>query len=83
MFSRIIPAIDNLTRITRNTTSAIDHIITNTDVDTKFMSRFIQTDKLNHFSIIFLMIILQMEREPQLSNFGHLHQNYFFNWLKH
>ena len=29
------------------------------------------------------MMIPQMKRESEPSNFGHLHQNLLFNWLKH
>ena len=53
MFSRMIPEIDNPTKVIRNTASAIDHIITNTVADTQFKSRLIQADLSDHFSVIF------------------------------
>ena len=54
MFSdNMILAINRLTRVTRNTATAIDHFITNTVVDTEFKSEIIQTDLSDHFLIIF------------------------------
>ena len=56
MFSHnMIPTINKLTRVTRNTATAIDHFITSTVADTQFKSGIIQTDLSDHFLIIFAL----------------------------
>ena len=56
MFSHnMITTINKPTRVTRNRTTAIDHFITNTVVDTQLKTGIIQTDLSDHFSIIFAL----------------------------
>ena len=50
----MIPTTNKPTRVTRNTATAIDHIITNTVVDIQFKSGIIQTDLSDHFPIFAL-----------------------------
>ena len=50
----MIPTINTPTRITRNTATAIDHIITNTVIsDIQHRSGMIKTDISDHFPIVF------------------------------
>ena len=49
----MIPTINKPTRVTRNTLSAIDHIITNSIMHTGFKSGIIKTDISDHFPILF------------------------------
>ena len=49
----MIPNINKPTRITRNTATVIDHIITNTVIsDIKHRSGIIKTDISDHFPIV-------------------------------
>ena len=50
---RTNPTINKPTRVTRQTASAIDHIITNSIMHTGFKSRIIKTDISDHFPIFF------------------------------
>ena len=49
----MIPTINKPTRVTRQTASAIDHIITNSIVHTGFKSAIMKTDISEHFQIFF------------------------------
>ena len=49
----MIPTINKPTRVTRNTLTAIDHIITNSIMHTGFKSGIIKTDISDHFPILF------------------------------
>ena len=49
----MIPTINKPTRVTRQTVSAIDHIITNSKMHTGFQSKIIKTDISDHFPIFF------------------------------
>ena len=49
----MIPTINKPTRVTRQTASAIDHIMTNSIMDTGFKSGIIKTDISDHFPIFF------------------------------
>ena len=52
----MIPTINRPTRITRNTATAIDQIITNTVIsDIKHRSGIIKTDISDHFPIVFAL----------------------------
>ena len=54
MFGHIImPIINKLTRVTKNTATAIDHIFINTVTISKFQIGIIKSDILNHFPIFF------------------------------
>ena len=54
MFGHIImPIINKLTRVTKNTATAIDHIFINTVTITKFWIGIIKSDILDHFPIFF------------------------------
>ena len=50
---RMIPTINKPTRVTRQTASTIDHIITNSLMHTGFKSGIIKTDISDHFPIFF------------------------------
>ena len=49
-----IPTVNKPTRITRNTATAIDHIITNLVINAEFKIGFTKTDISNHFPIFFI-----------------------------
>ena len=52
----MIPTINRPTRVTRNTATAIDHIITNTVISgIQHRSDIIKTDISNHFPIVFAL----------------------------
>ena len=50
----LIPTINKPTRVTRNTATAIDHIITNLVINAEFKIGFTKTDISNHFAIFFI-----------------------------
>ena len=50
----LIPAVNKPTRITRNTVTAIDHIITNSVINAEFKTGIIKTDISDHFPIFFI-----------------------------
>ena len=49
--SSIIPAINKPTQVTRKTATAIDHILTNSFIDTTIKTDIIKSDASDHFSI--------------------------------
>ena len=52
----MIPAINKLTRVTRNAATALDHIITNTVITgIPHRSGIIKTDISDHFPIVFVL----------------------------
>ena len=52
----MIPTINKPTRVTRNTATAIDHIITNTVIGgIQHRSGTIKTDTSDHFLIVFVL----------------------------
>ena len=52
----MIPTIDKPTRVTRKTSTAIDHIITNNVIsDIQHRSGIIKTDISDHFPIVFAL----------------------------
>ena len=50
----LIPTINKPTRVTRNTATAIDHIIINSVINAEFKTGTIKTDISNHFPIFFI-----------------------------
>ena len=50
----LIPTINKPTRVTRNTATAIDHIIPNSVINTGFKTGIIKTDISHHFPIFFI-----------------------------
>ena len=50
----LIPTINKPTRVTRNTATAIDHIITNSVINAEFKAAIIKTDISDHFPIFFI-----------------------------
>ena len=50
----LIPTINKPTRVTRNTATAIDHIITNSVINAEFKTGIIKTDISDHFPIFFI-----------------------------
>ena len=50
---RLIPTTNKLTRITQDTISAIDHIITNVIINNKFKTAMFPADISDHFPIIY------------------------------
>ena len=50
----LIPTVNKPTRITRNIVTAIDHIITNSEINAEFKTGIIKTDISDHFPILFI-----------------------------
>ena len=50
----LIPTVNKPTRVTRNTITTIDHIITNSVINAEFKTGTIKTDISDHFPIIFI-----------------------------
>ena len=50
----LIPIVDEATRVTRNTVTAINHIITNSIINAEFKTGIIKTDISNHFPLFFI-----------------------------
>ena len=50
----MVPAINKPTRVTRYTATAIDHIFTNSIINTKIKSSIIKVDISDHFPILFV-----------------------------
>ena len=51
----MIPTVNKLTRVTRNTATAIDHIITNSLVNAELKTGIIKTDISDHFPVFFIL----------------------------
>ena len=51
----MIPTINKPTRVTRKTTTAIDHILTNSFTDTVFKTAIFKSDISDHFPICFII----------------------------
>ena len=60
----LIPTINKPTRVTRNTATAIDHIITNSVINAEFKTGIIKTDISNHFPIFFTLNVLLKVLRP-------------------
>ena len=54
LYILLIPTINKPTRVTRNTATAIDHIITNSVINAEFKTGIIKTDISDHFPIFFI-----------------------------
>ena len=50
----MVPVINKPTRVTRYTTTAIDHMFTNSIINTEIKSAIIKTDISDHFPILFV-----------------------------
>ena len=50
----LIPTINKPTRVTRNTVTAVDHIITNSVINAEFKTGIIKIDISDHFPIFFI-----------------------------
>ena len=53
--NNLIPTINKPTRVTMKTATAIDHILTNSFVDTDFKSAIFKTDISDHFPVCLLL----------------------------
>ena len=53
--NNLIPTINKPARVTMKTATAIDHILTNSFVDTDFKSAIFKTDISHHFPVCFLL----------------------------
>ena len=51
----MIPTINKPTRVTRKTTTAIDHILTNSFTDTVFKTAIFKSEISDHFPICFII----------------------------
>ena len=60
--NNLIPTTNKLTRVTMKTVTAIDHILTNSFVDTDFKSAIFKTDISDHFPVCLLLPL------PSISN---------------
>ena len=66
----MIPNINKPTRVTRNTGTAIDHIITNTVIsDIHHRSSIIKTDILDHFPIVFALNTCEKSKPQDTAQF--------------
>ena len=66
----MIPNINKPTRVTRNTGTAIDHIITNTVIsDIQHRSSIIKTDILDHFPIVFALNTWEKSKPQDTAQF--------------
>ena len=63
----MIPTINKPTRVTRKTTTAIDHILTNSLTDTVFKTAIFKKDTSNH-SPIYFMIPFSMKQTKSTKN---------------
>ena len=65
----LIPTINKSTRVTRNTATAIDHIIPNSVINAEFKTRFIKTDTSDHFPIFFIFkcVVASTQAREELS----------------
>ena len=59
----MIPTMNKLTRVTRKTATAIDHILTNCVTETVFKTAIFKSDVSNHFPICFLVPSSSTQRE--------------------
>ena len=50
----LIPTVNKITGVTRNTATAIDHIITNSVINAEFKTGIVKTDISYHFPIFFI-----------------------------
>ena len=51
----LIPTVNKPTRVTRNTATAIDHIITNSVINAEFKAGIIKTVISDHFPVFFVL----------------------------
>ena len=66
----MIPTINRPTRVTRNTATAIDHIITNTVISgIQHRSGIIKTDISNHFPIVFALNTCEKSKPEDKAQF--------------
>ena len=77
----LIPAVNKRTRITRNTVTAIDHIITNSVINAEFKTGIIKTDISNHFPIflIFKCVLDTTEAREEFIYINEFNSNFSFN----
>ena len=67
----LIPTVNKPTRVTRNTATAIDHIITNSIINAEFKTGIIQTDISDHFpysSYLNVLLILPRPGKNSYTN---------------
>ena len=71
----MIPAINKPTRVTANTTTVMDHIITNLIIDTDFKTRILKSCISDHFAI---MLAFQIDEKKMCSKSEqHIHKRNF------
>ena len=51
----LIPTVNKPARVTRNTATAIDHIIINSVINAEFKTGTIKTDICDHFPVFFIL----------------------------
>ena len=76
----LIPTVNKPTRVTRNTITTIDHIITNSVINAEFKTGIIKTNISDHFRIFFIfkcVVDNTEDREEFLFT-----QNYFSNSIE-
>ena len=76
----LIPTVNKPTRVTRNTITAIDHIMTNSVINAEFKTGIIKTNISDHFRIFFIfkcVVDNTEDREEFLFT-----QNYFSNSIE-
>ena len=71
----MIPAINKPTRVTANTATVMDHIITNLIIDTDFKTRILKSCISDHFAI---MLAFQIDEKKMCSKSEqHIHKRNF------
>ena len=67
--NNLIPTINKPTRVTMKTATAIDHILTNSFVDTDFKSVIFKTDISAHFPVCFLLPLPSIAKSENETTF--------------
>ena len=75
----MIPTINKSTRVTANTATAIDHIITNVIIDTDFKTGILKSCISDHFAI---MATFQIGEKKCLTNQNNIFTSEFLMELK-
>ena len=63
---QLIPTVNKPTRVTWNTASAIDHIITNLVINAEFKTGIVKTDISSHFPIFFIFKFIADSTEGKI-----------------
>ena len=65
----LIPTVNKLTRVTRNTATVVDHITTNTVINAVFKTGIIKTDISDRFPIFFIFKCVLIQPRPRKNSY--------------